>query len=121
MTSKKHQGSAIPPTSAVLADENNNSAGDLNIVGIGASAGGLEALELFFHNMPTDSGMAFVLVSHLAPDHDSMLTEILQRTTVMPVTTVLDQVQVEANHLYVIPPNRDLGIFHGKLQLRRCK
>ena len=67
--------------------------------------------------MPVDSGLAFVLVTHLDPNHDSLLTEILQRSTAIPVTTVQDQVQVEANHVYVIPPNRDLAIFHGKLQL----
>ncbi|MCX6006326.1 MAG: chemotaxis protein CheB, partial [Chloroflexi bacterium] len=84
---------------------------------MGASAGGLEAFELFFRNMPPDSGMAFVLVSHLDPGHASLLSEILQRNTVMPVVEVLDQVAVEPDHVYVIPPNRDMSIFHGALQL----
>ena len=74
-------------------------------------------MEQLFRSMPPDSGMAFVLVTHLDPNHESLLTEILQRTTTMKVATALDQVQVEADHVYVIPPNRDLGIFHGKLQL----
>ena len=87
------------------------------IVAIGASAGGLEAFEQFFRHIPADTGMAFVLVSHLDPDHASMLTEILQRTTSMPVTEALDQIQVLPNSVYAIPPNRDLSIFHGKLQL----
>ena len=87
------------------------------IVGLGASAGGLEAFELFFRHMPPVSGMAFVLVSHLDPSHASILTEILQRSTAMPVVEVLDQMKVEADHVYVIPPNRDLAIFHGTLQL----
>jgi len=87
------------------------------IVAIGASAGGLEAFEQFFRHIPADTGMAFVLVSHLDPDHASMLTEILQRTTSMPVTEALDQAQVFPNCVYAIPPNRDLSIFHGKLQL----
>ena len=117
MTSKKPLPVANLSASAMIAEKQNKTADELTIVGIGASAGGLEALELFFRNMPTDSGMTFVLVSHLDPNHDSLLTEILQRTTKMLVTTVLDQVQVEANHVYVIPPNRDLAIFHGKLQL----
>ena len=87
------------------------------IAGIGASAGGLEALEQFFRHTPADSGMAFVLVQHLDPNHASLLTEILQRTTAMPVVEALDQSPVEPNCVYVIPPNRDLAIFHGKLQL----
>ncbi len=87
------------------------------IVGIGASAGGLEALEQFFRSAPADSGMAFVLVQHLDPSHASLLTEILQRTTKMSVVEALDQCLVTPNHVYVIPPNRDMAIFHGKLQL----
>ena len=87
------------------------------IVGIGASAGGLEALGQFFHHTPTDSGMAFVLVQHLDPSHASLLSEILQRTTTMPVTEALDQMTVEPNCVYIIPPNRDMAIFHGNLQL----
>lgn len=87
------------------------------IVGIGASAGGLEAFEQFFRHTPADSGFAFVLVSHLAPDHDSLLTEILQRATSMRVIEVQDQMPVAANQVYIIPPNRDMTIFHGKLQL----
>jgi hypothetical protein len=65
-----------------------------SIVGIGASAGGLEAFDSFFHACPADSGMAFVLVPHLDPDHDSLLTEILQRSTAMPVVEALDQTVV---------------------------
>ena len=117
MTTKKHPGVTSTPTSTFKAAAQKPAADKLPIIGIGASAGGLEALEQFFRNMPTDSGMAFILVTHLDPNHDSLLTEILQRSTAMSVTTVIDQVQVEANHVYVIPPNRDLSIFHGKLQL----
>ncbi len=87
------------------------------IVGLGASAGGLEAFEQFFRHVPPDCGMAFVLVSHLAPDHVSILTEILQRTTTMPVVEAQDQMVVAPNCVYVIPPNRDMAIFHGALQL----
>jgi len=87
------------------------------IVGLGASAGGLEAFESFFHHAPADGGMAYVLVPHLDPSHASLLTEILQRTTAMPVVEVLDQTQVLADHVYVIPPNRDMAILHGVLQL----
>jgi two-component system CheB/CheR fusion protein len=84
---------------------------------LGASAGGLEAFELFFRQMPPASGMAFVLVSHLDPSHGSILTEILQRSTRMTVVEVQDQMKVEPNCVYVIPPNRDMAIFHGVLQL----
>lgn len=87
------------------------------IVGIGASAGGLEALEQFFRYVPANNGMAFVLVQHLDPSHVSLLTEILQRVTAMPVTEASDELLVEPNHVYVIPPNRDMAIFHSKLQL----
>ncbi len=88
-----------------------------NIVGIGASAGGLEAFEQFFRSLPPDSGMAFVLVSHLDPDHNSMLTEILQRATTMPVVEAKDQMKVLPNRVYALPPNREMAIFHGSLQL----
>lgn len=87
------------------------------IVGIGASAGGLEAFEAFFRACPADTGMAFVLVPHLDPGHESLLTEILQRTTAMPVVQALDQVTVAADHVYIIPPNREMSILHGVLQL----
>ena len=87
------------------------------IVGIGASAGGLEAFEQFFRACPSDTGMAFVLVSHLDPSHESLLTDILQRGTAMPVAQVLDQTRVKPDHVYIIPPNREMGILNGALQL----
>ena len=89
----------------------------IKVVGIGASAGGLEAFEQFFRHTPADTGMAFVLVSHLSPDHVSLLAEIMQRVTTMPVIEVQDQMQVAPDSVYIIPPNRDMAIFHGKLQL----
>ena len=89
----------------------------LPIVGIGASAGGLEAFEAFFRACPVDTGMAFVLVPHLDPGHVSLLTEILQRSTAMPVHEALDQIAVEADHVYIIPPNREMAILGGVLQL----
>jgi len=87
------------------------------IVGIGASAGGLEAFELFFKGVPPDSGMAFILVSHLDPSHASMLAEILQRITTIKVVEAGNQMAVEPDHVYIIPPNREMTIFHGALQL----
>ncbi|HEY3415454.1 MAG TPA: chemotaxis protein CheB, partial [Armatimonadota bacterium] len=89
------------------------------IVGIGASAGGLAAFEAFFRHMPaeTDRGIAFVLVQHLAPDHTSLLGELIQRFTRMRVSEVEDGMFVERNHVYIIPPNADLSLFHGRLHL----
>jgi two-component system CheB/CheR fusion protein len=87
------------------------------IVGIGASAGGLEALEGLFRAVPDGSGMAFVLVQHLDPAHASMLTSILQRCTSMHVVEVTDNLRVAPEVVYVIPPNRDMVIYNGCLQL----
>ena len=87
------------------------------VVGIGASAGGLEALEQLLRAMPPDSGHAFVIVQHLDPTHHSLLTEILQRATAMSVVEATDKVQVQRNHVYVIPPNRDMVILQGRLRL----
>ncbi len=87
------------------------------IIGIGASAGGLEAFELFFKTMPADRNMAFVLVPHLDPGHASMLSDILQRNTTMPVQEAQDQAKIEPNHVYIIPPNKDMAIFHGTINL----
>ncbi|OQX05041.1 MAG: SAM-dependent methyltransferase, partial [Desulfobulbaceae bacterium A2] len=87
------------------------------VVALGASAGGLEAFERFFRSLPPDSGMAFVLVQHLDPGHASILTELIQRATVMPVVEVEDQMAVLPNRVHVIPPNRDMAIYQGTLQL----
>ena len=89
------------------------------IVGIGASAGGLAAIEAFFSGMPThvEPGMAFVLVQHLDPDHKSLLTELIQRRTRMKVSEVTDGMVVQVNQVYIIPPNRDMAFLHGTLQL----
>ncbi len=89
------------------------------IVGIGASAGGLAAFEAFFSGMPadTDPGMAFVLVQHLAPDHESILAALIQRYTRMKVFEVQDGMPVQVNCAYIIPPNRDMAFLDGTLQL----
>jgi two-component system CheB/CheR fusion protein len=87
------------------------------IVGIGASAGGLEALEIFLKNVPTKSGMAFVVVQHLDPTHKGIMVELLQRATPMSVAQAKDRMQVKPDCVYVIPPNRDLSILHGVLHL----
>jgi len=87
------------------------------IVGVGASAGGLDAFTQLLKALPPDTGMAFVLVQHLAPSHPSALAEILSRATKMPVTEVLDASVVEPNHVYVIPPGCNMVITQGTLQL----
>jgi two-component system CheB/CheR fusion protein len=89
------------------------------IVGIGASAGGLAAFESFLTAMPptTQSGMAFVLIQHLAPDHRSILTELIKRYTRMQVYEVEDGMDVNRSCAYIIPPNRDMALLRGKLQL----
>ena len=90
---------------------------DFPIVGIGASAGGLEALEVFLKNVPARSGMAFVIVQHLDPSHEGLLAELLQRGTPMSVAQVEDSTEVHPDCVYVIPPNRDMALSGGYLQL----
>ena len=88
------------------------------IVGIGTSAGGLEALEGFFTHVPASSGMAFVVVQHIDPTKKGMLPELLQRVTPMKVMQASHRLKVQANCVYVIPPNKDLSVVHGTLLLQ---
>ena len=104
-------------TSFPVVDVGRKSSHSFPIIGIGASAGGLEALELFLANVPKGSGMAFVIVQHLDPTHKGMMVELLQRSTAMPVIQVKDRTRVEANCVYIIPPNKDMSILHGSLHL----
>ncbi len=90
---------------------------DFPVVGIGASAGGLEALEQFLRNVPKDSGMAFVIVQHLDPTHKGIMHELLGRATTMDVFQVKDRMRIKPNCVYVIPPNKDMSILHGVLHL----
>jgi len=87
------------------------------IVGIGASAGGLEALEQFFAHVPERSGLGFVVVQHLDPTHKAIMAELLQRGTPMRVIQVKDRTPVQPDCVYVIPPNKDMSILHGVLHL----
>jgi two-component system CheB/CheR fusion protein len=87
------------------------------IIGIGASAGGLEALELFLSHVPKYSGLAFVIVQHLDPTRKGIMPELLQRATGMKVVQVKDRTLVQPDHVYVIPPNKDMSILHGVLHL----
>ncbi len=87
------------------------------VVGIGASAGGLEALELFFTYMPPEAGIAFVVIQHLDPKHKSIMDELLKRHTTMRVLQAEDGVTLEPNSVYLNQPDKDVGIFNGKFQL----
>ncbi len=83
------------------------------IVGIGASAGGVQALKTFFENVPADSGAAYAVILHLSPNHDSKLAEILQTVAQIPITQVKRKVKVVPNHVYVVPPNVSLSMSDG--------
>jgi two-component system, chemotaxis family, CheB/CheR fusion protein len=87
------------------------------IVGLGASAGGLEPLGQFLAHVPRASGLAYVVVQHLDPTHKAMLTELLQRATSMPVREITASMRVQANAVYVIPPNTELTVMNGVLRL----
>jgi len=111
---KKQAAAAIPtpphpPTPAAAVT--------FPIVGIGASAGGLEALEAFLRNVPENSGIALVIVQHLDPTHKGIMAELLQRATSMKVMQVKDRTRVHPDCVYVIPPNKDMSILHGILHL----
>lgn len=122
-------GSAHAITSAMEADfvragdkqENNEhsakAAPGFRVVGIGASAGGLEALTQLFQSVPRDPGLAFILVQHLAPDHKSALVHLLTQQTSMQVAEAVEGVEVQSNCVYIIPPDRQLAIANGRLRL----
>src|SRR5688500_916373 len=86
------------------------------IVGVGASSGGLRALQRFFGSLPEDTGMAFVVIVHLDPHHESQMAELLQASSAMPVRQFTRSVVAQPNHVYVIPPDRDLVLTDGELQ-----
>jgi two-component system CheB/CheR fusion protein len=88
------------------------------VVGVGASAGGLEAFKRLLKAIPESSGMAYILVQHLEPNHESMLPEILQKNTPIPVEEITDKVHVEPNHIYIIPSNKLLTADDGRLRLK---
>src|SRR5215212_5302438 len=87
------------------------------VVGIGASAGGVQALRNFFANVPAHTRMAYVVILHLSPDHDSQLAEVLQSVSLLPVTKVERRVRVVPDHVYVIPPNKSLEIQDGHIDV----
>ena len=117
VTTRKTTRHVVNTVDAQPAD--GGASGSFPIVGIGASAGGLAAFEAFFSGMPAlgDPGMAFVLVQHLAPDHKSILTDLIRRYTRMQVFDVEDGMTVQPNCVYIIPPGRDMAFLNGALQL----
>ncbi len=118
-TAKKIKAPEIPKIEAEVQEMGEKPSDGFPIVGIGASAGGLAAFEAFFSGMPPDTapGMAFVLVQHLAPDHKSILTDLIRRYTRMQVFEVVDGMTVQPNCTYIIPPNCDMAFLNGALQL----
>ena len=104
--------SSVTPKAPVVAE-----LAEPFVVGVGASAGGLEALQRFFSNMPTDLNAAFVVVQHLSPDFKSFMVELLSKHTRLPVCRAAHDVKVERNHVYLIPPKATLTIAQGRLQL----
>jgi two-component system, chemotaxis family, CheB/CheR fusion protein len=104
-----------PASSNIAAEEGKGVT--FPIVGVGASAGGLEAFSQLLRHLPPDTGMAFVFIQHLDPHHASALPTLLQRESTMPVTVIVDGAMVKPNHVHVIPPDSALSILHGALHL----
>ena len=114
---KLDRKTASSPAKNAKAKAVSDPAGAVPVVGLGASAGGLQAYGAFLDATPADTGAAFVLVHHLDPDHESLMADLLSNHTDMPVVPAEDQLRVQANHVYVIPPNKYLEISKGVLHL----
>src|SRR5258708_18816113 len=112
---EKHEPIGIPLEDAPEAARASGTA--VPVVGVGASAGGLEAFKHLLAELPADSGLAIVFIQHLDPKHHSMLSDILGRSTHIPVSEAADGMPVEPNHVYIIPANADLTIAEGALRL----
>jgi two-component system, chemotaxis family, CheB/CheR fusion protein len=104
------QSRSEPATNASSAEDQQPGNGSFVVVGVGASAGGFEAFKQLLAHLPVDTGMAFVLVIHLDPKHESILTELLAKATRMPVSEVQDGAAVAPDHVYVIPRNMSMAI-----------
>ncbi|MGZ3872419.1 MAG: CheR family methyltransferase, partial [Mucilaginibacter sp.] len=110
----------MPPTEPVISNTSETEK-HFPVVGIGASAGGIEAFKLFLQAVPKKSGMAFVFVQHLSPDHDSNLPEILQKFSAIPVHLIIDNIHLETDNIYIIPPGNILTAVDGVLKLEPAK
>ena len=118
---KRRQGLAVgtapPPVERGEQDRPEDRGDRMPIVGVGASAGGLEAFTQLLKHLPPDTGMGFVLVQHLDPEHESALTQILARATSLPVREITNNQPVQANHVYIVPRDTNLTIVQGVLKL----
>ena len=115
LRNRKATQKVSPLPDKVPPPESNGQGRSFPIVGIGASAGGLEAFTDLLSHLPNDTGMAFVLIQHLDPKHDSHLTELLSKASKMPISELSGDTRAEANHVYVIPPRCNLSISNGVL------
>jgi two-component system CheB/CheR fusion protein len=88
-----------------------------SLVGIGASAGGLQALQAFFSHLPEITGLAYIILMHTSPDHESLLPDLLQKSTRIPVSTALDEEVIQPDHIYVVPPGKEINIYKNAVQL----
>ena len=116
-TKTKGRADSTKPKSLESKREPAQEACDFHVIGVGASAGGLEAIEKLFEAMPDDTGAAFVVVQHLSPDFKSHMQELLARKTSLAIKRVTNQLRVEANTIYLIPPNTEMVIANGQLLL----
>ncbi len=116
-TAKKKPVTSAAQPKSIIRVKRTETADSFPIVGIGASAGGLEALELFFNNVPDRCGIAFVIVQHLDPTHKGMMVELLQRSTSMKIAQTTDRMKIRPDCVYIIPPNKDMSVLHGVLHL----
>ena len=117
MSSKSDERKNVRPEASRTEEPAETRQSGLLIAAVGASAGGIEAFTELVTHLPEDTGMAFVLVQHLDPKHHSLLTELLSKKTPMPVSEVTDGMAIEANHVYVIPPNATMSISNHSLLL----
>ena len=111
------QGDQVPPSSPLRTRAALEEERGFSVVGIGASAGGVDALRRFFRRLPDEMGMAFVVVLHLSPDHESELTEILQHETDLPAEEATDECSLQPGHVYVIPPQHKVRVEGAELRL----
>src|SRR5688572_13869157 len=110
---KRGTNAADRPATPLAADPGSRAPLPFPIVGIGASAGGLDALKEMLQALPSDTDMAFVLVLHLPPNHDSLLPEILSRVSAVPICVMKDGMSIKANCVYVLPGGSDIGVESG--------
>jgi two-component system CheB/CheR fusion protein len=114
---KNASKTVVPPASSSFAPAPSDTPPEQESFPVGASAGGLKAFEQFFTHMPADSAMAFILIPHLDPTHKSIPADLIKRYMSMYVVQIEDGMKVKPSSVYIIPPNKDVSIQHGTLQL----